>query len=60
MDKNWEKRDLLLLLIFIALVINIIFNLPVRSLNAETFKLDDCITAKTSDRPAAFLHVVVE
>ena len=59
MNKNWEKRDLLLLLVFIALVINIILNLPVRSLNAETFKLDDCITAKASDKPAAYLHVVV-
>lgn len=58
MKKEWEKRDVLLFLIVIMLGINIMLNLPIKKLNAETFKLDDCITARITDRPAAYVHVV--
>jgi hypothetical protein len=55
-----NKRDLILFLILVALVIDILAHLPLGSLNAETFKLDDCITSSPTDKPAAFLHVVIE
>ena len=58
MKKEWEKRDMLLFLIVIMLGINIMLNLPIKKLNAETFKLDDCITTRMGDRPTAYLHVI--
>jgi hypothetical protein len=58
MRKEWETRDILLFLILIILGLNILFNLSLKKLEAETFKLDDCITAQPTDKPAAYLHVV--
>lgn len=58
MEKRWERRDILLFLILAMLVVNAILNLPIRKSEAETFKLDSCITDKPNDKPAAYLHVV--
>ena len=58
MNKGLEVRDILLFLITIMLTINTFISLQPKRIEAETFKLDDCITSKTDDRPAAYLHVV--
>ena len=58
MRKKWEKRDILLFLILIMLISNFLCLLSSKKLEAETFRLDDCITAKPTDQPAAYLHVV--
>jgi len=58
MKKKWEKRDILLFLILIMLISNFLCHLSVKKLEAETFRLDDCITAKSTDKPTAYLHVV--
>lgn len=58
MKKSWEVRDVLLLLIFIALVIDIMLKLPARKAVAETFELDKCITATMNEKPAGYVHVV--
>ena len=56
--KRLEVRDILLFLITIMLTINTFINLHPKRVEAETFRLDDCITAKLDDRPAAYLHVI--
>lgn len=56
--KELEVRDMLLFLITIMLTINTFINLQPKRIEAETFKLDDCITNKPEDKPAAYLHVV--
>lgn len=58
MNKPWEVRDILLLLILIMLAVNILISLPIKKLEAETFKLDNCITSNSADKPSAYLHVV--
>lgn len=58
MKKKWETRDILLLLIFIALVIDIFLKLPARTAVAETFELDRCITVQPQEKPGGFVHVV--
>lgn len=58
MRVSWERRDVLLFLVLIMLIVNTLLNLPLRKLNAETFKLDNCITAEPGDKPGAYLHVV--
>ncbi|MFH0855799.1 MAG: hypothetical protein V1869_04760 [Candidatus Omnitrophota bacterium] len=56
--RELEIRDILLFLIAIMLVINTFINLQPKMVEAETFRLDDCITSKPDDKPAAYLHVV--
>ncbi len=56
--KRIEIRDVLLLLVILMLAVNAFLNLRPRRLEAETFKLDDCITARAGEKPAAYLHVV--
>ncbi|OGX46539.1 MAG: hypothetical protein A3G38_04680 [Omnitrophica WOR_2 bacterium RIFCSPLOWO2_12_FULL_51_8] len=56
--KKWDFRDVLLLLVLLMLAVNAFLSLRPRKLEAETFKLDDCITARPSEKPAAYLHVV--
>ncbi|MDI6606760.1 MAG: hypothetical protein QME65_06440 [Candidatus Omnitrophota bacterium] len=58
MKKKWEVRDVLLLLIFLALVVDILLKLPARTAVAETFELDRCITASPGEKPGGFVHVV--
>jgi len=58
MKKQIELRDALLALALIMLAINMFSNLRVRKADAETFKLDDCITTSPGDKPNAYLHVV--
>lgn len=58
--KNATITNLLLAVIAVLLLVNLLVKLPASKVEAETFKLDDCITAKPGDRPAGFVHVVVE
>lgn len=58
MGKKWEIRDVLLLLILIMLVVNTFLGLPIRKSEAETFRLDSCVTVKPTDKPDAYVHVV--
>lgn len=53
-----ELRDILLFLVTIMLLINTFINLQPRRVEADTFRLDDCITAKPDNKPSAYLHVV--
>lgn len=56
--KELEIRDILLFLIVVMLGINAFINLKPQRVEADTFKLDDCITTKPDGKPAAYLHVV--
>ncbi len=47
-----------LFLIALMLIINTFLNLQPKKLEAETFRLDDCITSRPDDKPAAYLHVI--
>lgn len=58
MIKKWEARDTLLLLIFIALVIDILLRLPAQRAVAETFELDKCITVGANEKPGGYVHVI--
>jgi len=58
MRKEWDLRNILLFLIFIVLVINTFSNFFVKKVNAETFRLDQCITTEPGDNPTAYVHVV--
>jgi hypothetical protein len=52
--------NFLLALIAILLLVNLLVRLPPSKVEAETFKIDDCVTAGPGDRPAGFVHVVVD
>jgi hypothetical protein len=58
MINRLETRDILLFIIAVMLVINTFLHFSPRKLEADTFKVDDCITVKPDARPAAYLHVV--
>ena len=58
MGKKWEIRDVLLLLILGLLAANTFLGLPIRKSEAETFRLDSCITSNPADKPNAYVHVV--
>jgi hypothetical protein len=51
-------RDVLLVTGVALLALNLAVSLRQKKAEAETFRLDDCITAKPTDRPQAYLHVV--
>ena len=54
---RFEMRDYLTLTAVILLFVNI-FLVSAGHVKADTFRLDDCITANPGDKPAAYLHVV--
>jgi hypothetical protein len=54
-----KLTNVLLLLIFLALAASFLFRFQLPELSAETFKLDDAITADPYQKPAAYLHVIV-
>lgn len=58
MNKQIKITDILLIIVAIMLVINTFLHLSPKKVEADTFKVDDCITTKPTDRPSAFLHVV--
>ncbi|MDP3785967.1 MAG: hypothetical protein Q8R05_00200 [Candidatus Omnitrophota bacterium] len=58
--KSTAVTNLLLTLIAILLLANLLAKLPVTKVEAETFKLDDCITANPGDKPAAYVHVITD
>lgn len=58
MKKELDVKAVLLFLIAIMLILNTFLNLQPKRVEAETFRLDDCITTKADDKPAAYLHVI--
>ena len=56
--KELEARDILLFLVTIMLIINTFLNLRPQKAEAETFRLDSCVTSSPEEKPAAYLHVV--
>lgn len=52
--------NLLLGIIAVLLLLNLLAKAPVTRVEAETFKLDDCITGKIGEKPAGYVHVVVD
>ena len=58
MRKELEARDILLLLVTIMLIINTFLNLRPKKAEADTFRLDSCITTNPEEKPATYLHVV--
>jgi len=58
--KDGAVTNFLLALIAVLLLANLLVRFPDAEVEAETFKMDDCVTAKPGDRPAGFVHVVVE
>lgn len=56
--KELDVRDILLFLVMIMLIINTFLNLRPKKAEADTFRLDSCITSKPEEKPAAYLHVV--
>ena len=58
MKTKEEIRDILLFLILLLLIMDTFLHLKVKPIEAETFKIDDCITSQPSDKPAAYLHVI--
>lgn len=49
----------LLAVIALALLGHLGLELLNESLQAETFRLDDCVTLRPSEKPASYLHVVM-
>lgn len=56
--KSATSTNILLALIAFLLLANLLLKLPVARVEAETFKLDDCITANPGDKPGGYVHVV--
>lgn len=56
--KSTAVTNFLLALIALLLLANLLVKFPAAKVEAETFKLDDCITANPGDKPAAYVHVV--
>ena len=56
--KSVVLTNVLLALIAVLLLANLLVKLPAAKEEAETFKLDDCITANPGEKPAGFVHVV--
>lgn len=56
---NRKMTNTLLLLIFLSLTALLVARFPAKEVSAETFKLDQCITAMAYDKPNAYLHVIV-
>jgi hypothetical protein len=56
--KDSRVTNLLLAAIAALLLLNLLAKAPVAKVEADTFKLDDCITEKPGDRPAGYVHVV--
>lgn len=56
--KDLKVTNLLLAVISVLLLLNLLAKAPVQKAEADTFKLDDCITSKAGDRPAGYVHVV--
>lgn len=56
--KSSTITNFLLALIAILLLANLLVKFPAARVEAETFKLDDCITANPGEKPAAYVHVI--
>lgn len=56
--KRVTITNFLLALIALLLLANLILKPPSSKVEAETFKLDDCITTNPGEKPAGYVHVV--
>ena len=50
--------NILLGVIAVLLFLNLLAKAPIAKVEADTFKLDSCITQRPGDKPAAYVHVV--
>ena len=50
--------NILLAVIAVLLFLNLLAKAPLTKVEADTFKLDSCITERPGDKPAAYVHVV--
>lgn len=58
--KGTAVTNILLAIIAVLLLLNLIAKAPLERANADTFKLDNCITEKAGEKPAAYVHVVID
>ncbi|MDD5424181.1 MAG: hypothetical protein PHR74_02760 [Candidatus Omnitrophica bacterium] len=56
--KSTTVTNTLLAVIAALLLLNLLAKTPGARVEADTFKLDDCITEKAGDRPTGYVHVV--
>jgi hypothetical protein len=56
--KNATVTNILLAVIAVLLFLNLLAKSPLARVEADTFKLDNCITERPGDKPAAYVHVV--
>lgn len=54
-----KATNVLLLLILLSLAVLLFKQVFLKELSAETLRLDDCITTSSSEKPRAYLHVVM-
>jgi len=57
MRTNLVTNVLLIILILLS-IFNLLAKGSVRQAEADTFKLDECITGDLNERPVSYLHVV--
>ena len=56
--KNLTVTNILLAIIALFLLANLLIKFPTAKVEADTFKLDSCITERPGDKPAAYVHVI--
>lgn len=56
--KSVSITNVLLTIIAVLLFLNLLAKAPVARVEAETFRLDSCITEKPGEKPAGYVHVV--
>ncbi|MDD4879705.1 MAG: hypothetical protein PHR22_04545 [Candidatus Omnitrophica bacterium] len=50
--------NMLLAVIAVLLLLNLVAKAPIARVEADTFKLDSCITERPGDKPSSYVHVV--
>ena len=56
--KSATLTNILLAVIAVLLFLNLLAKTPVARVEADTFKLDNCITERPGDKPGAYVHVI--
>ena len=56
--KSAAVTNMLLAVIAVLLFLNLLAKAPAARVEADTFKLDSCITERPGDKPSAYVHVV--
>jgi len=53
-----DITNVLLIILILLSIFNLLTRASVRQAEADTFRLDDCITTDLNEKPIAYLHVV--